>query len=293
MTTPIDPFERRLPRAFTDLAEARTPEYLIDILGQTARTRQRPAWAIPGRWNPMLNPTHRPALALLTVVLLAVTVGGGILLIQGNQTGVGGPAAPTPSASPSPSAVSLSPVDVGQPIEAGSYRVGLPFELPFRFSITSDWRIDGLATGDFVMVSLPAEDGYMSIDLIEDVHTDPCRSNSAPLASPRPATVDEIMAALGAMEGFTVSNVTDIVIDGYAGKEFDLSNSLDPATAACDAGGLIPVWTYRGGGETSTNPGSIVEHGAIVDVNGTLVGLGWTNTPNGPADRLVRSLDFE
>jgi hypothetical protein len=292
MTTPIDPFERRLPQTFTDLAAARTPDYLIDILGQTARTRQRPAWASPGRWNPMLNLTNRPSLALLTVVLLAVVAGGAILLNGGNQSGVGGPSTPAPTNSPSPSPVTLSPVDVGRSIEAGRYRVGLPFDLPLRFSTTSDWRVGSLSTGDFIMIREPAEVGYLSIDLIEDVVTDPCRSDTAPLASPRPSTVDEYLAALGAMERFTVTNVTDIVIDGHAGKEFDLSNSLDPETSACDGGALIPVWTYRGGGQTSTNPGSTDEHGAIIDVDGTLFGLGWTAT-DAQADQLARGLDFE
>ena len=32
MTTPIDPVERRLPEALTDLASPRTPDYFIDIL---------------------------------------------------------------------------------------------------------------------------------------------------------------------------------------------------------------------------------------------------------------------
>ena len=290
MTTPIDPFERRLPQTFTDLAAARTPDYLIDILGQTARTRQRPAWANPGRWFPMLNLTQRPTLAVLTVVLVAVLAGGAILLNRGDQSGVGGP--PTPSASPSPSPVTLSPVDVGTSIEPGSYRVSLPFELPFRFSSTSTWRIDSLSTGDYVMIPEPAEDGYLTVDLIEDVFTDPCRSDTTPLASPRPSTVDEYVAAFGAMEGFTLTNVTDIVIGGHAGKEFDASNSLDPETAGCDGGGLIPVWTMRGGRQTSTNPGATGDHIAIIDVDGTPVAVGWSPT-NDQADQLARSLDFE
>ena len=87
--TPIDRFERQLPMALTDLAEPRTPDYLVDILGQTARTRQRPAWASLERWLPMdIASTTRPVrgapwrqlgvLALLAVLLataVAVYVG--------------------------------------------------------------------------------------------------------------------------------------------------------------------------------------------------------------------------
>ena len=35
--TAIDRFERELPAALDDLADARTPDYLDDILGRTAR----------------------------------------------------------------------------------------------------------------------------------------------------------------------------------------------------------------------------------------------------------------
>jgi hypothetical protein len=49
----VDRFERDLPAALTELAEPRVPDYLTDILGQTARKRQRSAWTSPGRWLPM------------------------------------------------------------------------------------------------------------------------------------------------------------------------------------------------------------------------------------------------
>ena len=96
MTTPIDPIERRLPDALTDLAAPRTPDYFIDILGQTARVHQRPAWARPGRWFGMNGFVGRPALAAVVVVLVAV-LGGGIILSQRNQTSSGAPTASPPS----------------------------------------------------------------------------------------------------------------------------------------------------------------------------------------------------
>jgi Tol biopolymer transport system component len=57
--TPIDRFERALPTALTDLADPRTPDYFTDILGLTARTRQRPAWASLERWLPMADTISR------------------------------------------------------------------------------------------------------------------------------------------------------------------------------------------------------------------------------------------
>lgn len=82
--TPIDSFERQLPVALTDLADPRTPDYLTDILGRTAGTRQRPAWASIERWLPVelvtvRTPTNRLpwrrlAVFALLVVLLAAMV---------------------------------------------------------------------------------------------------------------------------------------------------------------------------------------------------------------------------
>lgn len=114
MTT-IDPFERELPVALADLADAQTPDYFIDLLGRTARTRQRPAWAIPGRWfTSMPGFTARPALALVAIVIVAV-VGGAFILGRSDQ-GVGPPtttASPGPSSTPYPSPQPLPSALIG------------------------------------------------------------------------------------------------------------------------------------------------------------------------------------
>jgi hypothetical protein len=114
MTT-IDPFERELPSALDDLADARTPDYFIDLLGRTARTRQRPAWAIPGRWPiPMPAHTIRPTLALVAVLVVAI-LGGALVLTRSNGD-VGNPTSspsPSPSATPYPSPLPLPSALVG------------------------------------------------------------------------------------------------------------------------------------------------------------------------------------
>jgi hypothetical protein len=49
----FDPFEQRVSDALTDIAAPRRPDYLDDILRQTARTRQRSRWTFPARWFPI------------------------------------------------------------------------------------------------------------------------------------------------------------------------------------------------------------------------------------------------
>jgi hypothetical protein len=103
---PIDRFERQLPVALTDLADERTPDYLIDILGRTARSRQRPAWASPGRWFPTMPAiTARPALAIVATVIVAI-LGGAFLLNRLDQN-VGDQTSPSPKPSATPYASPL------------------------------------------------------------------------------------------------------------------------------------------------------------------------------------------
>jgi hypothetical protein len=49
----VDRFEGQLPEILVELALPRVPDYIDDILSQTARTRQRPGWTFPERWLPM------------------------------------------------------------------------------------------------------------------------------------------------------------------------------------------------------------------------------------------------
>ena len=86
----IDRFERELPAALSDVAGTGRSDYLTDILGRTARTPQRPAWASLERWlpvniailrAPVARVPWRPLVAavlvlLLLVALLAVYLGG-------------------------------------------------------------------------------------------------------------------------------------------------------------------------------------------------------------------------
>jgi dipeptidyl aminopeptidase/acylaminoacyl peptidase len=55
--------ETRLPEVLETLSNPRTPAYYDDILGQVARTRQRPGWTFIERWLPMAAISERLATA--------------------------------------------------------------------------------------------------------------------------------------------------------------------------------------------------------------------------------------
>ena len=83
--------ERRMPELMSQLAPASVPDYFDDMLRQTGRTRQRPAWASLERWLPMdvvARPVHvrapalRPFIVLLVIGLL---VAAGVVLYAGTR----------------------------------------------------------------------------------------------------------------------------------------------------------------------------------------------------------------
>ena len=89
-------FERQLPDILEDLYLGPTPDYRDEVLATATRSRQRPAWAIPGRWIPMADIASRPAfvprlpirvigLALVIVALLVVAT---VVFIGSRQTKV-------------------------------------------------------------------------------------------------------------------------------------------------------------------------------------------------------------
>lgn len=95
---PSDRFERQLPELLTELAESRAPEYLEDLLWQTAHTSQRPAWTLLERWIPMdvtLSRVHAPAgaryVALLAILTLLAAVA---FAIAGSQRHIPTPFGP-------------------------------------------------------------------------------------------------------------------------------------------------------------------------------------------------------
>jgi Tol biopolymer transport system component len=86
---PTDRFDRQLPVLLDELAQPRTPDYFDDLLGLTARTRQRPAWTLIERWLPMVDIARQPVLArqtpwrpiaVLTLILLLLAASLAILI---------------------------------------------------------------------------------------------------------------------------------------------------------------------------------------------------------------------
>ena len=90
MTT-FERFERSIPDLMTELAPARVPDYLDDMLHQTAGATQRPAWSFPERWLPVeitarpLSMRSFPWRPLLVLALVAGLIAAGLAVYVGSQ----------------------------------------------------------------------------------------------------------------------------------------------------------------------------------------------------------------
>jgi len=76
-----DRFDRRLPEILEEISLPRKPDYLDDLVGLSARTRQRPAWTLLERRLPVVDLARQPAfarrvpwrpIAVLAVILLLI-----------------------------------------------------------------------------------------------------------------------------------------------------------------------------------------------------------------------------
>jgi hypothetical protein len=83
------------------------------------------------------------------------------------------------------------------------------------------------------------------------------------------ASVDDLVTALTGMAGFESTNPTDVTVDGFAGKRFQLSNTIDPAAAGCDDSVWLSLWQPSSGGATGAVPGATTMQFWVLDVRGT------------------------
>ncbi|HEY6057281.1 MAG TPA: hypothetical protein VIV06_04575 [Candidatus Limnocylindrales bacterium] len=103
--TRFDRIERRLPSLLDELAPARTPDYLADILQQTARSRQRSRWTFLERWLPMTaitSPTaavHRTPWRAVGLAILVILALAAILFAVGSQRRLPAPFGPAANGS--------------------------------------------------------------------------------------------------------------------------------------------------------------------------------------------------
>ncbi len=291
MTAPRDP--NLLIRAFLDEGRTELPDRVYDaVREQVDHTRQR---VVIGPWRePDMSNIARLALAAAAVVAVVVI---GINLWPGGSGGVGGtpptgsPTLAPPTASPAPTPRTLTTSDVGTALGAGTYRVAAPFVEPFTVTVQGNTFDQLVAAG--VSFDNPASSAGYAVLVPNGTYTDPCAPGASP--KPAPATVDELVAAFGAMPGFRLDSSVDVTFDGHAGKAIVLTNTL-AADAACPFGPWVPIFEYAGAPPegAATNRGA-TEYFWIVDVAGTPVVIAPSTNARtfDELDPLIQSIHFD
>jgi hypothetical protein len=272
----------RIVRSWLEEGVTALPDRVLDtVLDQLPATPQRralwPTWRLR-----QMNTPLRLAVAAVAVVAIAV-IGINILPRNGGVAGPGATASPSPTSNPSPTAIPspspsgsatvLGAADLGRSLGAGTYQVQAPFGKPFTITLADPWTLKSLAEGDITFSKSTPANGtaWFRVNLIENVFADPCHSASGPISPPVPSTVDGVVTALANMPGFNTTPALDVAVGGFAGKGFDISNSIKTDTAGCSGGQMLPLWTFRGGASSAATNGGARAQMWVLDVGGTPV----------------------
>ena len=90
--TAFDRIEPQLPQLMDELAPSPLPDYFDDLLRQSARTRQRPAWSAFERWLPMgviarTAPIRQvPWRPIVVVALVTLLAAAALVFVAGSRT---------------------------------------------------------------------------------------------------------------------------------------------------------------------------------------------------------------
>jgi len=230
----------RLIEDYLDEYEGHTP--LPDAVRDAIRaelpsTRQRPAWWARPRFFEMNNHIARnygiAAAAVIAAAAIALNAFGG------SRTGA-------PSATPSPSQSAevprLTALNAEAVLSGGSYRIDLPFNVPFQAQLPKGWSLRNLGSGA-AEFGLAGTNGspYLGFFVVQGVYVDAChpeagtRTTRVPL-SRNPIAIDDaekLTAFLRSIHGVNAGSVTTVTIGDRAAAHFVVSNEIDAAADRC------------------------------------------------------------
>jgi hypothetical protein len=201
---------------------------LDDVLDRLPTTRQRRAWW-PARWLPGTNKAFSFGVAAAAVVIVAIL---GVSYFAPAGLSIGGPPDTQPS-TPTATPRALPSDHVG--LDPGPYAVDGDFPVRVTFDVPPGWSSCPASTSERGV----CPDGLsgLSFMIVENVVADPCDRSRALVDPPVGPSVDDLATALSNLPGFEATDPIDIMVDGFSGKEFQLTAPTEPG-CALDAGGL-------------------------------------------------------
>jgi len=278
------------------------------VLDQVEATPQHRATWWPVRRMPMMN-------KFVTIGLGTAAVAA-ILLIGANLVGPSGPAPggePSASAAPSEAALQAIPPMAGSgpiALEPGRYLILGPSEgwarsegWPQAVSVTmpSGWTIDTRVRGSGLRGVDTTDEVKLNFWSVDNVVADPCQDPQGfdprmvrMVDPPVGPTVDDLVSTLTSWPGAETTAPADVTLDGFGGKQFDLTLP----TGAADCEGDFVVWFAPDGRGFYLEPGW--RHQLwVLDVDGLrfVVNAGIALDASARAEsellQIVKSIDIE
>ena len=311
MTTERDSRTRVVLSWLREDAHENAERVLLRALDEVDTTPQRRSWWPARRFLDMSSSTKIALAAAAVVVALVV---GSQLLPRTGGSGGDHPTATAPANSPTTTPSDNPSVPPGQGpvaysstpatglLAPGSIVLDGPFPLAVAFDVPAGWTrdraIEGTDLAGIHKVRGDLAPVWTSWAIIDNVYPNPCRSARGPADPPIGPTVDDLVTALRGMKGFDSTTPTDITIDGHAGKRFEITATVDPATDGCDDSVWLPLWVFPNQGGPGQVPGGAELEFWIVDVDGTRLVMftenyGATEAEVAEAQGIMISVRFE
>ena len=137
-------------------------------------------------------------------------------------------------------------------LDPGTYAIGRWFPIQFQMTIPGGWETWD-ANSAIVRIwntdTSPAgaraktHSAILTFEIVRGVYSDACQGTYNAQIGDR---VDDLVDALTHVVGLRAGPVTDIVVDGRAGKAFDLVRSTGPGSQSCPSGSALNQWTSDG-----------------------------------------------
>jgi hypothetical protein len=243
----------RVIRSWLDEGVTSLPDRVLDaVLDEIpAIPQRRRSWGAQA--FPRIGRAAR--LGLATAAILFVAILG--LALFGWGPNIGGPME-TPAPRPTPSPMTLSPG--GRTLAAGTYVTGDSFPVRATLEVPARWESCGW--GSLELGACNRSNAGVTFMIVDNVVADPCDPSQAQLVPPVGPSVDDLVAAISNLRGFEATEPVDITLDGFDGKQFDVTA---PAVGFC--ADEISTWSNR----LRTNGVSAGEVNLlrVLDVDGT------------------------
>ncbi|MCA1572622.1 MAG: hypothetical protein LC798_20450 [Chloroflexi bacterium] len=274
----------RIVRSWLEEGVTSLPDSILDgVLDQLPTNPQRRATWWPARGLFEMNKALTFGVAAAAVVIVTIL---SVTYLAPSGFSVGGPAE-TPTPTPSPVALPTSGTDLA----AGTYAIDGAFPFRVTFDVPDGWFSCSPGTGEIGACAALSSDPDVVMGIFfliaDNVVADPCDRSLPELEPPVGPSVDDLVTAISDLQGFDVTDATDVTVDGFRGKQFEVTAPDDDGGCPDDGDGGFGTWSTASR-TNGVRPGE-VNLLRVLDVNGVrLVAAAAYHPAMSPADEVAQ-----